>query len=406
MFMYSWNPVFNMVMEMKYSFSREILVIDQSLKEQNILGYWASKLNSEKYSDFLKCLTINQHNKLVLIKVIYESAIDELWFNPESIYRECNGVIIDLENDEIVLSSFAKIFNMDEVYETRIGVLRDEIDDASLFEVTEKLDGSLQNARAYRGEIIMSDSTSFDVYENPRLMDGYRMMTDAHKRMILQNTYYTFSFEYVSEKYKKIASYAFNDLILIGIRDIVTGRQLPYREIKNFANNYRISMSRIEEKSLDEILLERFEYTSLQREGWMINVSKDGLNSKLVKIKVSDYVTIPNSIEEAVSVDCVMRNFNKFDDFVCRIPYEYQKQCFTIYKKLAKLYIMLNTEIKLYYSKFLSLDSTDYNAWIKNNVPIHLQECVIKKVNRENIDLFENIDVLKASRELLTAIPD
>ena len=75
---------------------------------------------------------------------------------------------------KIVLCPFAKFFNINELEETSLENIQSRVDNAKTVEISNKLDGSMQSATWYNGQIIMAGSQSIDPNMSWRLQDGYR----------------------------------------------------------------------------------------------------------------------------------------------------------------------------------------------------------------------------------------
>ena len=71
--------------------------------------------------------------------------------------------------------------------------------------------------------------------------------------MIAENPDYTFVFEYISMRDAHVVSYSPEQegMYLIGIRNILTGKQLSFKEVKDFAAKYYVPMTTIENRSFD-----------------------------------------------------------------------------------------------------------------------------------------------------------
>jgi tRNA splicing ligase len=155
--MYEWNPVYNMVMDIKRKYLETFCSIDiYDLK------YWVDMLDMEEYNNIFKYLVMSQYKGMVLLRYSLISMDKcknrDMWSNINSLFRECRSVVIDLVRDELVLAPFRKFFNLNEVPETSIDNIREKIATAHSVEITNKLDGSMQSARFYRGHIVLSGS--------------------------------------------------------------------------------------------------------------------------------------------------------------------------------------------------------------------------------------------------------
>ena len=62
--------------------------------------------------------------------------------------------------------------------------IQERISKAFCVEFSDKLDGSMQSARYYNGQIVMSGSQAVDPSQSWRLRDGYSRLTENHRKMI------------------------------------------------------------------------------------------------------------------------------------------------------------------------------------------------------------------------------
>lgn len=173
----SWNPVMNKFIEIKNEFHKRMGYITYNMDEKKTcLELWVECLNSiepinqySEYADLLSRLELNQNGHFLLLRYgqysdIYNGEIDnsgeELWSIYDGFYRECRSIVIDIVNDKIVLCPFAKFFNINELEETSLENIQSRIDNAKTVEFSNKLDGSMQSATWYNGQIIMAGSQS------------------------------------------------------------------------------------------------------------------------------------------------------------------------------------------------------------------------------------------------------
>ena len=56
----------------------------------------------------------------------------DLFTNPHSIYREGRSLVINLNTEEIVLCPFRKFFNIDEIEETSMSIVQEQMKTAIL----------------------------------------------------------------------------------------------------------------------------------------------------------------------------------------------------------------------------------------------------------------------------------
>lgn len=284
MSVYNWNPVFNLVMQIKSDYSEKFSSID-TIKFED----WLSRLSNKEYNNIFCHLKVKQYNNFILIRYGMDEMHESMWTNPESVYRECRSVVIDVVNEQLVLTPFRKFFNLNEVEENKLEKILSEIESAKSIEITDKLDGSMQNARYYDGDIFLSGSMALDRNSSWRLEDGYSKLTESHKMMISENPDFTFIFEYISIKDAHVVNYLPEQegMYLIGMRNVFTGKQLSYKELQGYASMYGVPMTKIEKRCFEEIIQDVKRLKSSEKEGWVLNI--DG---HIIKLKCDDYVEL------------------------------------------------------------------------------------------------------------------
>lgn len=367
----SWNPVLNKVIEVKREYEKHFIDSKATFVEM------LKCLNREEYNDIFDCLQINQDGDFILIRYGLAEMQSGLWSDPNSIYRECRSVVIDLNNECLVLTPFRKFFNLDEVEENKLEVVRKEIESVTRVEIVDKLDGSMQSARWYNGRVFMAGSMALNPKDSWRLEDGYSKLTSGHIEMIdFPNA--TFIFEYISLKDSHVVKYKKEDegLYLIGIRNVLTGGENSYEIIKDLGEAYGIPIAKIESLTLDEVLEKMKTLPANEKEGWILNI--DGHK---IKIKCDDYVNLHRLLDKISSINVVIKNVaeDRVDDMLSKIPDLYRART----EKLAKLVIdwKVDTElvIKNWYWEAPREDRKEFMIWVDNNVPRELRGYVKQK---------------------------
>mgnify|MGYP001206508995 FL=1 len=368
--MYKWNPVFNLVMEIKEEYKKTFDELDTYHFET-----WLTKLNNKKYNDIFECLQINQDNEFILIRYGLAEMQEGMWIDENSIYRECRSIVIDLKNEEIVLSPFRKFFNLNEVNENKLEKVIEKFNSAKVVEVANKLDGSMQNARWYKGKVFMAGSMALNQKESWRLQDGYSMLTDNYLKMLKENQNYTFIFEYISLKDAHVVLYKKEDegLYLIGMRNTLTGEQVSYSKVIEIAKKYNVKVVSLENKNIDTLLDEMKKFKSYEKEGWVLN-----LYGHYIKIKCDDYVYIHRLLDKVSSVNVVIQSIaeEKFDDLLSKIPDKYKKRVNKIAKLIFDYLRKTKQQIKEYYNEAPKDSRKDFMIWVDQNVPHELKHYV------------------------------
>lgn len=364
---YIWHPMYNIVLAIKNDYINRFNKLDTiNLKE------WIVRLNKKEYNDIFECLQINQYNEFVLIRYGLAEMQEGMWTDPTSIYRECRSVVIDVIDEELVLTPFRKFFNLNEIEENKIDEINKELNNAKSIEITNKLDGSMQNARWYKNRIFMSGSMALDISESWRLADGYKKLTNNHKIMIKENPYYTFIFEYISLQDAHVVMYKKEQegMYLLGMRNTHTGEQLSYNQVRNIANNYNIPMVNIEDINFEQIIKDCKKYKSHEKEGWVINI--DG---HMIKLKCDDYVQLHKIIDKISSVNVIIKNIadETFDDLISKVPENYKKRVNGIAKIIYAYIEEVNEKVKKYYTEAPKQTRKDFMIWVDQYVPKNIR---------------------------------
>ena len=385
----SWNPVLNKFIEIKNEYQNKFGHIEYNYTEgytdetETCLERWVSELKNPEYDDLLSCLELNQHENMLLIRYgrysnIYDGEVEasgeDLWDRYDGFYRECRSIVIDVVNDCIILSPFSKFFNINELEETSLENIQKRIDHANTIEFSDKLDGSMQSARWYNNKIIMAGSQAINPANSWRLQDGYRMLNEnpRYKEMLKKNPNFTFIFEYISLKDAHVVKYTKEQegLYLIGIRNVLDGRECNYKSVIDIANKFNIPTTKLFDKTLEQVMSELDDKSSDEAEGFVINI--DGYK---VKLKYNDYVHIHKALSKLSSVNLIIRSIadDKYDDLLSKLPVAYHEQV----KKVAAIVVdyINRTEktIREYYNEAPKDNKKEFMIWVSENVPREYQ---------------------------------
>lgn len=380
--MYEWNKPFQLIMKIKHDYQSKF---DDGCM---IFDEWIKRLNNDEYNNFIEPLQINQHKNLILIRYGLAEMQRGMWEDENSIYRQCRSLVIDLENEEIVVSPFKKFFNLNEVEENKLERILGEIEVANLVEITDKLDGSMQSCRYYNDEFMMFGSMALDEENSWRLQDGKSMLSDNHKRMIKDLDRCTFVFEYISVKDAHVVSYnkESEGLYLIGIINVDTGKESSYADVKEVADDYGIKMTEIENRTLEEILELSKTLKSNEKEGWVLNI--DGHR---VKLKCDDYVSIHRILDHVSSPNVVIQAIadDKFDDLISKIPDNNRARIIEISNKIFNYLKESNKYIDEMYARCYNEDKKEFMIAVENLVDKKFRGFIRAKYLGQEVNLLK-----------------
>lgn len=391
--MYEWNKTFLKILEIKHLYQEKFGEIpwDNYFPEKNIFHFIVNKLNIKEYTDWSLTLSISSYKNLLLFHYNLIVAAEEMWKNENSLNREARGLVIDLKNEQIVNCPFKKFFNVGEVPETEWDKIVDKINKASLFEITDKLDGSMQSASFYEGEIVLAGSESCNPNDSWRVSESYQYLDEHpnYKNMIANNPYKTFIFESISPNDPHVVVYEENKygLYLIGIRDKITGIESSYKEILEIANTYKVLSTTIENHSLEELLNLRSKFKAYEKEGWVLSI--DGFK---VKFKCEDFLNIHRTYAKKSLSKLLIRSIENgtIDDVLSSIPTIYKKNALDM---IEKIYQYIEKETKIineYYDKAPKETKIEFINFVKNEVPEKYRTNVINLYNNAPLYILRN----------------
>ena len=388
---YKWNPVYNFVINIKDRAEYSKIFVDlynDKVPFKDIVNQVGNDLQVKMAS----ILQFNRIKDFVLVRYGSYSDIlsgesditmDNMWDMYDGFYRECRSIVIDIKNESIVLCPFAKFRNINEGEENSLDNILNKIKNCHSFEVSNKLDGSMQSATWYDGEVVMSGSQAIDMNDSWRLQDGYNMLVSNKDYVNLLQSYpdYTAIFEYISLKDAHVVKYSKEQegLYLIGMRNKIDGSILPYNALLSIARKFNLKTTSVFNKNIEDVLADLKKYKSDEMEGFVLNI--DGY---LVKAKCDDYVQIHKTISHMSSTNGIIRAIadETFDDFISKIPEAYKERIYNIanviFNYIRFMEIYCNKEFEKVKSEFS--DRKDFMIYVNgNNYPSFIKNVLVNK---------------------------
>ena len=185
--------------------------------------------------------------------------------------------------------------------------------------------------------------------------------------MLYENQDFTFIFEYISLKDAHVVMYdkAQEGLYLIGMRNIYTGEELYYDDVKVYAEKYNVLMTQIENITLEKVLEDMKTYKSNEKEGWVMNV--DGHR---IKIKCDDYIQLHRLLDYVSSINVIIRSIadGYFDDLIAKVPKNYVGRIRFVASRIYEFVKNTNDECRRYYKLVPKDSQKDFMIWVDKNV--------------------------------------
>lgn len=402
----SWNIAFDKIMEikkeyLKYTRYNDTQEIYNPEKYNSCIEKWLNEMELSiddeiinkvrEYKNIIEPLKLNQYKDLILLKyndlyIFANGYPDEFWNSYDGLYRETRSLVIDLKNEKMVLTPFRKFRNMNESEETSYENVVNKIKSAKVVEFSNKLDGSMQAARYYNGKIIMSGSQALDPEKSYRLKDGYNMLTKNHKKMIIENPDYTFIFEHIAKNDAHVVMYDHEGMYLIGMRNVNTGEELPYKEILNYAKKYDINTTTIYDIDMDTLLKEAKTAKSNEKEGWVLNI--DGWK---VKIKCDDYIQMHRIMSSLSSPNVIIQSIGDgtLDDLLGKLPSAHHQRVLEIANNIFKYAEEKEKDINKWFDAAPKKDRKEFMLWVDKNVPKDINGYVKSKYLKKEYNLIK-----------------
>jgi hypothetical protein len=237
----------------------------------------------------------------------------------------------------------------------------------------------------------MSGSQSIDINNSWRLKDGYNILMSQNNyiEMIKNNPNYTFIFEYISLKDAHVVNYVKEDegLYLLGMRNVFTGKQLSYGEVKKYADKYNIKTIQLFNKTFSEIIKDTKIYKSYEMEGYVLNI--DG---HFVKIKTDDYVQIHRILSNISSINLIIKHIadNTFDDLVSKVPESYKWRIMKVANIVFDYIKNTDNIINQYFIEAPKNNIKDFMIWVDSNIPKELNGYVKNKYLGKGYNLIKS----------------
>lgn len=398
---YNWCDILKVIKSVKLAY-----FFYNSSYGNYVFEDWLQFLREKKYSkdllDKFKPLQMNQVGDLLLIRYGLAEMQQEgdMWQNPNSIYRDCRSIVIDVRTNDVVVAPFRKFFNLNEVEENNIDKVLEELKTAKRVEFTNKLDGSMQCATMYKDKILLTGSMALSPKDSWRLEDGYTKLTDGHKDMIRKHPNLTFIFEYISMKDAHVVVYNEKDegLYLIGIRDKLTGEEFSYEKVKAFATLFEVPMTQVEDITFEQVLSDMKKYKSNEKEGWVMNID----NKHRIKLKCDDYVEIHRCCDLLCSINVLIRAIanETYDDLISKVPKGYVNRLKENAKIIFEYSIACKEAIEKHYEKIKNLETKEAMLYINSEVEKTLQFYVRERYYGREFNVLKTKSRYKTFKEI------
>ncbi|MBI3260178.1 MAG: T4 RnlA family RNA ligase [Ignavibacteriae bacterium] len=280
---------------------------------------------------------------------------------------QCRGIIFDLHTKALIAHPYDKFFNLDAHPETKSHLLPY----SSGYEIAEKYDGSMVTAFEWQGQVRFATRSSFDNLQTNLAATIFTSKYPKLSEVPFQK--YTLVFEIISPENQMIIPTTENDLILIGVRDLIENRMLSYAEVINFAKPYELRPLSLIAKTFDALLSEAKDgNTDTFEEGWVVRFGT-GL---YVKMKTWQYLAHRHIQSLGLTKKQLLKTYcdankSQWEKFVMNLPTSETQEAVSQFGALIDAkFLEISAQAAEYYQGFSHIDSQkDFALAIQTAVP-------------------------------------
>lgn len=360
----------------------------ESEKKRNAtcLNRWVNELKDPYFMSVLSGLSLQQYKTYIIAHYNdlfcaadedgNEIGFAQFFYVHDSLYKECRGIVVDVEKEELVLMPFKKFFNLEELPEVSLENVRKRLENAKCVEFSNKLDGSMISAGVYNGEVVASGSSCNDPSVSVQVLNSLKYIKEHknYEKLLWNYPGDTHIFEHIFPTIDPhVVNYNQMGLYLIGIRNKETGEEYSYDVILKRAKEYGILTTEVYQVSLDDVIQNLDAKAATEAEGFVMNV--DGYR---VKIKYDDYVLMHRTIANTASYNGIIVALDKgtLDDIIAKIPDAYKQSLIDKAKEVTHIVEEIDRQVMGYANRLPDRDKKCVMVWINQNVPKKYQGCV------------------------------
>lgn len=234
-----------------------------------------------------------------------------------AVRRECRGITFDMDG-KIIRRPFHKFFNVNEKPETSLENL------LTIFCIAlDKLDGSMIAPFMINGNLRLG--TKMGITETSMraevFMAGKNNYSDFMKESIMEG--YTPIFEFLDHEIPIVISHPESDMILLAVRDMVTGQYIDFEIMRKKAKEFGIPVVKdLRIENIDSLVAETRKASDI--EGFVVRFN-DG---HMAKVKTDWYVNLHRVKDKLSSLrhTIIAMIDNKMDDVYAIVDTESQQR--------------------------------------------------------------------------------
>lgn len=254
------------------------------------------KITMSRITEYVEkgLITARPHNKFPLVIINYtpETAYEKLW---DDLTLRARGLIFNTETEEILSAPFPKFFNYGETSET-IDMGHDIAKQPHLYEVSEKLDGSLGISYIYEGQLYWATRGSFHSGQADKANQMWKEKYEEKMGSMFMDGRFTLLTEIIYPENKIVVDYREEEkMVLLAIRNIEQDEDISMttlETIKESTNFIPFELAKTYKADLTQIL-EVQRTADKDFEGFVV---RNKITDQRVKFKTEEYVVVHRAV--------------------------------------------------------------------------------------------------------------
>lgn len=242
-----------------------------------------------------------------------------------------------------------KFFNLNQCEETAYSLMKEE----TIKEITYKEDGSIVSfIRLPNGKVLGKSKASFESYQATEIQKIYNQSSNLQKLVnwCIDNNLIAI-FEYVSPKNRIVLRYDKTDLVIIKLRDNLTGKYISINDLPASVVDGNTLVKTFDNLSLDDLIAKC--EVDKDYEGYVVTFE----SGKMIKLKLLDYIALHNlHTEDLHREDAIISLIieEKIDDILAQLEEGDERRVMILdLIDLVNHHIMREChEVKALYEKF------------------------------------------------------
>lgn len=332
---------------------------------------------NELFPKYQRLIYQREQDGLILLNYTPECQYTRAW---DEITMLCRGLIINSADFSIAALPFPKFFNLGE---------RDDVSIKNLpnmpFSIYQKIDGSL--GILYRDRSGNPTLATRGSFTSEQAIYGTEMLRKLPNVSDIPNEL-TLIFEIVYRDNKSAIKYDFEGLVLLGIFNRVTGQELSWNEVVDWAKRLEVRLPEVYSFGSLEEAMAKAKILPANMEGFVIRFAK-GLR---VKLKGEAYLTLHKLVWGMTENKVLeMLTDEKFYDSLREVPEEFRPEI----EAMARPFISEAERLRLLaeerFTKAPRESRKEFAVWVQANAPSEVRRALFQLLDGQTPNWYKLI---------------